>query len=795
MKKRIIALFMVLCMIPFVPYSASAEDESGNLALGKSYTISGNGVGFEVYTADLTDGKASDDMETLFNDDWFSFYYNMNNWGNPDTHNTENGRGIVTVDLGSVQSVGRVKIHLGNNAGAAVYEPQYACLWVSNDGVDFERVDYFSLNSIISGYGIAAYWTEVSFVPITARYVRIELKASTYHTFINEIEVYADGKPAPKGMNIALGADYAISGNGIGFDTYTADLTDGKASNDTETLFNDNWFSFYYNLNVANPDTFNTENGYGIVTVDLGAKSQINSMRLHLGNNWSAAVYEPSEAYAEVSLDGIEYVRVGDFSLKAVNENGENDNFAYWTDLDLDATARYVKIYLRASFFHTFINEIQVYGEAIPTEWLLGDVDGNGAIKASDYMMLKKATFGMTSLSQGAFERADIKMDGRLTATDYMMLKRACFGSVELDNSRFDNINLLNSIPRLPAMEYADSYFEFGDGESILALSLPSEWAFESDGNGGYDILRTSCENCQIGRVFNYEADDTDGWNALTVRQNNVNGIDVTEYAEEQEGEFRYRYTFKNGENDVITLIAKVMEVSEKSAMKLLNGKLTAETEATGVGTLSYLQGGNILILGNSFISTSDIGSILDEMLFYSENKCNVEAVSIGYATVGTFISDTSLMSDIEAGTYDAVFICGLYSESEIDYLKILQMSCETSDTALVVFPAHNESRGAINAASEACPWLYCLDWKAELDMLIDQGVDKWELCINDSHLHSTPLAGYVGAHMIYRAIYGEMPVDLMYAIDQTYVDSVLGDYTEYGVLKNVQIDDVKAFG
>ncbi len=794
MKKRIIALLMVLCMIPFVPYNASAEAVSDNLAFGKSYTISGNGVGFEVYTADLTDGKASDDMETLFNDDWFSFYYNLNNW-NSDTHNTENGRGIVTVDLGSVQTVGRVKIHLGNNAGAAVYEPQYACLWVSNDGVNFERVDYFSLNSVISGYGIAAYWTEVSFVPITARYVRIELKASTYHTFINEIEVYSDGKPSHNGINIAIGADYTISGNGIGFDTYTADLTDGNASNDTETLFNDNWLSFYYNLNETNHDTHNTENGYGIVTIDLGEKSQIDSMRLHLGNNWSAAVYEPSEAYVEVSLDGIEYVRVGDFGLKAVSSNGENDNFAYWTDLDLDVTARYVKIYLKASFYHTFINEIEVYGENLPQEWILGDVDGNGIIKASDYMILKRATFGMTSLSQGAFDRADIKMDGKLTATDYMMLKRASFGSLALDNSRFDNINLLNSISRLPAMEYVDTYFEFGEGDSVLSVSLPSEWILESDGNSGYNILRTSCENCQIGKVFNREAEDTASWNVLTVRQNNVNGIDVTEYAEEQNGEFRYRYTFEKGENDVVTFIVKVMEVSEKSAMKLLGGKLTVRTQPTGMGTLSYLQGGNILILGNSFISTSDIGNILDEMFFYSDNKCNVEATSIGYATVGTFVSDTSLISDIESGLYDAIFICGLYSESEIDYLKILQMSCETSDTALIVFPAHNESRDAIDAALKACPQLYCLDWKGELDMLIEQGVDKWELCINDAHLHSTPLAGYVGAHMIYRAIYGEMPVGLMYAVDQTYVDSVLGDYADYGVLKNVQVDDVKAFG
>ncbi len=43
-------------------------------------------------------------------------------------------------------------------------------------------------------------------------------------------------------------------------------------------------------------------------------------------------------------------------------------------------------------------------------------------------------------------------------------------------------------------------------------------------------------------------------------------------------------------------------------------------------------------------------------------------------------------------------------------------------------------------------------------DELLDFGVDKWDMCIDDYHKHSKPLAGYVGAHMICRAVYGEAP-------------------------------------
>ena len=77
---------------------------------------------------------------------------------------------------------------------------------------------------------------------------------------------------------------------------------------------------------------------------------------------------------------------------------------------------------------------------------------------------------------------------------------------------------------------------------------------------------------------------------------------------------------------------------------------------------------------------------------------------------------------------------------------------------------------------------MFCLNWKAELDGLILGGVDRWELCIDDAHDHSRPLAGYVGAHMIYRAIYGELPTQpLSSSLSQGYIDSILDNYAYVG--------------
>ena len=105
-----------------------------------------------------------------------------------------------------------------------------------------------------------------------------------------------------------------------------------------------------------------------------------------------------------------------------------------------------------------------------------------------------------------------------------------------------------------------------------------------------------------------------------------------------------------------------------------------------------------------------------------------------------------------------------------------------SSDTTLVVFPAHNEERSVIKRANQSCPELFMLDWKAEVDALIESGIDRWSFCINDEHKHSTELAGLVGAHMIYRAIYGEIPsVDGIYAVNDYNARELLGTYLTDG--------------
>ena len=109
--------------------------------------------------------------------------------------------------------------------------------------------------------------------------------------------------------------------------------------------------------------------------------------------------------------------------------------------------------------------------------------------------------------------------------------------------------------------------------------------------------------------------------------------------------------------------------------------------------------------------------------------------------------------------------------------------ACASSNTKLAIFPAHNESDVMIDQARGAYPDLFCINWKREVDQLINEGRSRWDFCVDDGHMHSTPLAGYVAAMMIWRAIYGEMPdvklTKTSAVLNQEWADSILGEYLE----------------
>ena len=329
-----------------------------------------------------------------------------------------------------------------------------------------------------------------------------------------------------------------------------------------------------------------------------------------------------------------------------------------------------------------------------------------------------------------------------------------------------------------------DLHFDLGSNFDI-SLSFSKDWELVANGSG-YDI---KYNEKTIGNISKGSAESPE-W-TLEKSYSKVNNPSFTakKFIEKKstDGNTAYRYRFEydckiNETPVILSMCIDYTELDANAADRLYTSSKISSITTVKSKSLSDLDGKVSLILGNSFISSSSIGYILDEMIFSNNNICGFEAISQGYATVETYATNPEMLSNIESGDYKAVLICGFYSDGEITHLKTLEKACQKSNTKLIIFPAHNESEKSINAARNACPTLEFLDWKGELDMLIESGVDKWKLCVDDAHKHSTPLAGLVGAHMIYRAIYGEIPsLDGIYSVSISDAKNILGDYLTTG--------------
>lgn len=159
-----------------------------------------------------------------------------------------------------------------------------------------------------------------------------------------------------EGTNIALNKTYTLSGLlGDGYGNYTAKLTDGKAHD--KLTYDNNWFSFYSNTNVA-PEDSNMENGIAFAVIDLGEAKALEGVRAHVCNGGTAGINAPFYGKVYVSENGT------DFTLAAELKISSGASDIYWTDAALEGkTARYVKFEFKPNGPFVFLNELEVYAK------------------------------------------------------------------------------------------------------------------------------------------------------------------------------------------------------------------------------------------------------------------------------------------------------------------------------------------------------------------------------------------------------------------------------------------------
>ena len=61
-----------------------------------------------------------------------------------------------------------------------------------------------------------------------------------------------------------------------------------------------------------------------------------------------------------------------------------------------------------------------------------GDTNGDGEVKATDYMRIKNMIMGTSKLSEAEERAADVNNDGEVKATDYMKIKNYIMGTSQI---------------------------------------------------------------------------------------------------------------------------------------------------------------------------------------------------------------------------------------------------------------------------------------------------------------------------------------------------------------------------
>lgn len=312
--------------------------------------------------------------------------------------------------------------------------------------------------------------------------------------------------------------------------------------------------------------------------------------------------------------------------------------------------------------------------------------------------------------------------------------------------------------------EWKDIGLLWAGTDKVLYLEVPSDWEIEKMNNSTYLIY---CDGAGIGKITTQpddvlfdilESEDVYKKGDLEIE------YDVRCVHEEWGDDYRRVFGFWSVGTEILSMYLDI----DYTAISDLN--LARIYESVGYGDKNggelfldmdkYNRSNKILIIGNSFVGDkfSAISITLDQLLKTAgKTEYEFENITIYNMSIKDYIKEPYI-SDMRNGKYKVVFMCGIYGQGDVDGMQKAIDACRQSNTGLVFFLAHNERDERIAEAQKRYPDEMYLDWREEIDSFIDNNSDFWEFCMNDGPQHSTPLGGYVGAHMIYKAVFHEVP-------------------------------------
>lgn len=337
----------------------------------------------------------------------------------------------------------------------------------------------------------------------------------------------------------------------------------------------------------------------------------------------------------------------------------------------------------------------------------------------------------------------------------------------------------------------------FASGGRKLALPMPEDWIVEAMPSPVMDILyQGSC----IGTISSKQPYTAVEKYEIQARVKEELRAERAVCSVNEDGKTVYKrlYSFTDTLAQSTIYVSLDYTALDDAMFFMLFENAAIPTETAAVRHISlFPQNGSdqILILGNSFIATSEIGSFLEQFFIRADKAYTLRAVSRGYASVEDYAREEWL-EEIRTGRYCAVFQCGLYAPNDVEQFVKVKRACEDSHTRLVLFPAHNENKSFIRQIEDRYPEVICLNWQEEIDRLIKSPQCRAvyrDFCIDDAHQHTTPLGGYVGAHLIYRALFEEIPPYYVgeNPLSMESISFYLGSYVDTGKAEELKLERV----
>lgn len=332
---------------------------------------------------------------------------------------------------------------------------------------------------------------------------------------------------------------------------------------------------------------------------------------------------------------------------------------------------------------------------------------------------------------------------------------------------------------------YQKALFSCGEASNLLELTLPNNWEIKKATNK----LSIICDDKVVGYIYK-SADKP--FPPLSESRRTVGDISIYEGTFDNDGtvyrriiftyesptrksesiciDVEYYYLSKNALSRMMTIISCKKTYTD-TYYNLLNGKKDTYS---------------VLIFGNSFLDTSDLANSINEL---SQGSIVAESIVIEDGQADDFLNDRWCMSRILSMEYDIVLLGGLYpDEKNIKAANTIFSVCSAENIDFAIMPAHNEDRETIKKTLEyygSGSLMKLLDWKNEIESLIESGISIDYFCNDNPDKNSTPLAGYVGANMIYRAIFGKAPTyDMSAKILSSNELKILHDYLDKGCAK-----------